>query len=158
MRYTLGQAARATGKGKTTIQRAILSGKLSADRNDDGSYAIDPAELDRVFPLVALERSETPAVERDATHDETVAELATLRERVAQLEERLHERDDRIRAAEAVSSRLMEQNERLLLMLNAPRETPHETPSTVPSVAPVEQPVAQPETPARPWWRRLFGE
>jgi len=48
--YSLAQAAKATGKSKPTIARAIKAGKLSASRADDGSYAIDPAELSRVFP------------------------------------------------------------------------------------------------------------
>lgn len=50
MAYTLGQAARAANVSKTTIQRAIKSGRLSASRQLDGSYLIDPAELHRVFP------------------------------------------------------------------------------------------------------------
>ena len=51
MSYTLGEAARATGKSKPTIARAIKTGKLSADRGDDGAYSIDPAELNRIYPL-----------------------------------------------------------------------------------------------------------
>ncbi|HEX3410324.1 MAG TPA: hypothetical protein VHT00_01285 [Stellaceae bacterium] len=51
MSYTLGQAARAAARSKTTLNRAIKTGKLSAMRSDDGSYAIDPAELQRVYPL-----------------------------------------------------------------------------------------------------------
>lgn len=49
--YTLGEAARATGKSKPTIARAIQSGRLSAARGDDGAYAIDPAELSRIYPV-----------------------------------------------------------------------------------------------------------
>lgn len=51
-RYTLGQAAKAVGKSKTTLHRAIKSGKISAARLEDGSYSIDPSELHRVFPPV----------------------------------------------------------------------------------------------------------
>ena len=50
MEYTLSKAAKETGKGKSTIHRAIKSGKLSAHRHDDGSYTIDAAELYRAFP------------------------------------------------------------------------------------------------------------
>jgi DNA-binding transcriptional MerR regulator len=53
MSYTLGQAAKATGKAKTTIQRAVKNGRLTAQRNDSGGYRIDPAELHRVFPSIA---------------------------------------------------------------------------------------------------------
>ena len=52
MSYTLGQAARATGKSKPTIARAIQTGKVSAARGDDGNYEIDPAELHRVYPVI----------------------------------------------------------------------------------------------------------
>ena len=50
MRYTLGEAAKVTGKSKTTVQRAIAKGKLSAERLGNG-YSIDPSELHRVFPM-----------------------------------------------------------------------------------------------------------
>ena len=51
MRYTLGQAAKATGKSKTTIQRAVAKGLISGEKGKNGEYRIDPAELHRVFPL-----------------------------------------------------------------------------------------------------------
>lgn len=51
MRYTLGQAAKATRKSKTTIQRAVAKGLISAEKGRNGEYQIDPAELHRVFPL-----------------------------------------------------------------------------------------------------------
>lgn len=54
MSYTLGQAAKATGKSKTTIQRAIAKGRISAGKNDVGAYSIDPAELHRVFPIATV--------------------------------------------------------------------------------------------------------
>jgi excisionase family DNA binding protein len=43
------QAAKAVGASKATIHRAIKSGKLSAIRQGDGSFLIDPAELYRVY-------------------------------------------------------------------------------------------------------------
>lgn len=49
MSYTLGQAAKATGKSKTTIQRAIAKGRISATKDTSGAYQIDPSELHRVF-------------------------------------------------------------------------------------------------------------
>jgi hypothetical protein len=64
MIYTMGQAARATGKAKPTIARAIQAGRLSAPRTDDGSWSIDPAELHRVF---AVTRDGHPRMERSGT-------------------------------------------------------------------------------------------
>lgn len=53
MSYTLGSAAKATGKSKTTIQRAISKGRISAQKDDSGRYVIEPSELHRIFPLVS---------------------------------------------------------------------------------------------------------
>jgi|GEM_PF-452338 len=50
MRYTLGQAAKAVGKSKSTLSRAIRKGKISAEHDAHGQFAIDPAELHRVYP------------------------------------------------------------------------------------------------------------
>ena len=47
---SLGQAARLTGLGKTTLARAIRAGRLSATRTETGGYSIEPCELARVFP------------------------------------------------------------------------------------------------------------
>ena len=64
---TLGQAARLTGLGKTTITRAIKAGKLSASRREDGSYEIDPSELSRVYS-VGPETPETVTQSSHAAH------------------------------------------------------------------------------------------
>lgn len=58
MSYTLGEASKAVGKSKTTLHRAIKSGKISATKTDDGAYAIDPAELHRVFPAAVTEQQQ----------------------------------------------------------------------------------------------------
>jgi hypothetical protein len=49
--YSLAPPAKAAGKSKPTLVYAIKAGRLSAIRHEDGSYAIDPGELARVFPL-----------------------------------------------------------------------------------------------------------
>ena len=58
--------------------RAIKAGRLSATRDDIGQWAIDPSELFRVFPALALpataETAQSPQMERDATADILVAE------------------------------------------------------------------------------------
>jgi hypothetical protein len=50
--FTLSQAAKETGKSKTTISRDIKKGKLSAIKKDDGTYEIQAAELFRIYPKV----------------------------------------------------------------------------------------------------------
>jgi hypothetical protein len=74
--FTLGTASQATGCAKSTILRAIKAGRISATRDDIGQWAIDPSELFRVFPALALPATaETPRMEHDATADVLVAEL-----------------------------------------------------------------------------------
>lgn len=70
MQYTLGTAAKATGKSKSTIHRAIKSGKISAICDDNGTYHIEPAELHRVYQPVPRNSSSEPKMTQDATSDE----------------------------------------------------------------------------------------
>lgn len=50
MSWSVSRAARETGLSKSTISRAIKSGRISAAKQSDGSYLIEPAELFRVYP------------------------------------------------------------------------------------------------------------
>jgi len=67
MSYTLNEAAKAVGKSKTTIHRAIKSGKISASKLDSGAYAIDPSELHRVFQIGTEERAKRNTTEQTET-------------------------------------------------------------------------------------------
>ena len=85
---TLGQAAKLVGRSKTALTRAINSGKLSANRNDDGSYSIDVSELSRVYQLLSVtpetvtvdskgvQRSTPSDTPRDGILDEYVTRAA----------------------------------------------------------------------------------
>ena len=88
MSYTLGDAAKATGKSKTTLHRAIKSGRISASKAEDGSYAIEPAELHRVFPAVTAKTPEVLLLRND--EEQLSNTLAALR---TQLEIQEKERD-----------------------------------------------------------------
>lgn len=160
-RYTLGQAAKATGKSKTQISRAVESGKISAERDGPtGPYSIDAAELHRVYPMVTdtgdgnthTERSETPPVTPE-TPAETAGlevELKALRDRLAAANmERERERtffvdqveDLRRRLdAESADRRKAEERAAGLTRLLAP---------------PAPAPAAAPDRPKG--WRRWFG-
>jgi excisionase family DNA binding protein len=87
--YTLGQAAKTAAVSKTTIQRAIKSGRLSAARQSDGSYAIDPAELHRVF-------TSDGDGDGEMARSVTVNATGELRVEVEMLRERLSEKDETI--------------------------------------------------------------
>ena len=75
MSYTLNEAAKAVGKSKTTIHRAIKSGKISASKLDSGAYAIDPSELHRVFQIGTTERT----IRNDTEQTETTSGTADIR-------------------------------------------------------------------------------
>lgn len=49
---SLSEAAIAAGIAKSTIWRAVKSGRISAARTVTGTYQVDPAELFRVFPAM----------------------------------------------------------------------------------------------------------
>ncbi len=57
MVLTLNKAAQTCGHSKSTLLDAIRSGRMTAPKDDRGRYAIDPAELHRVFPFIAPDRS-----------------------------------------------------------------------------------------------------
>lgn len=90
--YTVPQAAAAVGRNRSSILRAIRSGRLSAARDDaTGDWRIDPAELHRLYPTVrASDASGNNAPSR--THD-VAAELAELR---AHLADAMRVRDETI--------------------------------------------------------------
>jgi hypothetical protein len=50
--YTLAQAIAATGRSRSTLIRAIRSGKISAVRDEAGTYLVEPSELHRMFPAI----------------------------------------------------------------------------------------------------------
>lgn len=98
MRYTLGTAAKATGKSKTTIQRAIAKGLISAEKGRGGGYSIDPVELHRVFPLLPLDTvSRDPKVDDTRPHD-TAPELRAKIEALESMLIREREALDEVRA------------------------------------------------------------
>lgn len=129
MKYTLSEAASATGKNKATIQRAIKNGRISAPKGESGSYEIDPSELHRVFPPVtqcdnATTRNGTQqagllpdfkALQRIADLEK---ELAVMEERKNGLEEQKRHLTDTV---EDLRKRLDSSEGRVLALLNDPR-------------------------------------
>jgi uncharacterized coiled-coil protein SlyX len=94
MPYTLTQASKACGKGKSTLLRAIRSGRISADRDEvAGTWLIAESELHRVFDPVPTVPVRNPFDGAPRTADRT----AELEARIAGLEEAQRLRDDAIR-------------------------------------------------------------
>jgi excisionase family DNA binding protein len=87
--FSLRQAAHQAGTSKSTILRAIQSGRLSATRTDGGGYAINPAELFRVYPpkseAVPTDQGPNNGMGQNATAS-GMTEITELRVRYAQVE------------------------------------------------------------------------
>jgi hypothetical protein len=65
--HTLSSAARAVGVARSTIWRAVRVGGLSAHKLTNGTYAIYPGELLRVFPRApSFTRAAIAVAERKA--------------------------------------------------------------------------------------------
>jgi uncharacterized coiled-coil protein SlyX len=96
--YTLGQAARATGKAKVTLARAVKDGRISASRGEDGTYRIDPAELERVYPLTGTRTGHAGHLERSSPPNGTGTEAGTAAAgEVVALHQRIAEQAETIR-------------------------------------------------------------
>jgi hypothetical protein len=119
MVYTLGEAARATGKSKATISKAIKSGRVSASKDETGTFQIDPSELHRVYPpTVSSEHKETPAntlkeTDIDWSIRELQARLEAAHERLSDKETVIADlREDRDRWRQQATALLSDQRPR----------------------------------------------
>ena len=122
--FTIGQAAKESGKSKSTIWKYVKNGALSAYKNPDGSYHIDAAELFRVFPPRAGETF-------DERQKETYANQQLIMENEV-LKAQLAAQSERVRTLEADKQFLQDQLQRTTLLLTGVQEayTPqHDTPS-----------------------------
>jgi hypothetical protein len=143
MSITLGDAARTLKISKPTLSKAISKGQLSASRNEDGSFAIDPSELMRWWEgvrhrfqpqTVARFHEATPTgnagngAEKSPSADpELTARLASLEAEITGLKNLLTEVRDSRAAWQAQAERLA---------LPAP---------------------SSPSSPGLPWWKRLMA-
>jgi hypothetical protein len=71
MSYTLSQAAAACGINRSTVLRALKSGKISGTRDEAGAWHVEAVELHRVFPPVAR----APAMPQHAHTDALIRQL-----------------------------------------------------------------------------------
>jgi hypothetical protein len=116
MYLTLGQAAREAGVAKSTISKALASGKLSyREKNSDG-YKIDPAELFRVYPKTVTTEAEqllSNDWRQDRADAETLPYSAKFEIQIAGLKSLIAEKDRRVSDLEADRAQLREDRHRL---------------------------------------------
>ena len=84
------RAAELTGKSKSTIQRAMSSGKLSYELDNNGKRVIDVSELERVFGVGTAENSGgASAVAAELEKAQHLLETERLKMRIQMLEDQL---------------------------------------------------------------------
>jgi len=116
MKHTAGTAAKAVGKTKSTITKAIASGKLSAIKNDNGAWEIDASELYRVYPPTPLE---TVEIEQN----DTLKEMGRNSKEIETLERLLKAAEEQIDDLKADRDEWRKQaNQLLLTNTSAPRK------------------------------------
>jgi hypothetical protein len=122
---SLGEAAKETGKNKSIISRAIKSGKMSAQKNEDGHYSIDPAELFRVFPKGSEQQLQKEEKQQQATHDSNSSN--TLRVKELELEVKFLDKEknliqEQIKKTEQERDDWKQQAQKLLLTHEKPEQ------------------------------------
>jgi len=136
MKYTLGQAAKATDMSKAALSRAIKTGRISATKNEGGSFEIDPAELHRVYPPKQAQLNDTqpqPTPPQQAEIERLKATVEGLERLCRQIE---GERDS-----------LREQNTKLTAILTDQRAQ-----TKPPTSAEAKPALAAPALTKRRWW------
>lgn len=114
MQLSLSAAAKQVGCSKSTLSRAVSTGRLSASRCEDGSYQIDPAELHRVFPLPVAQPDASNLAQPDSNP------AGTLRMQLETLErERNREREQMQATIDDLRARLDWAESRIAALLPA---------------------------------------
>lgn len=86
---SLTQAAKACGKSKGTVSKALTSGRLSYVSKDDGGYQIDPAELQRWVDATPSRNRSAPDVQPITPTDKNPIETSIERAKLEVMEGRL---------------------------------------------------------------------
>jgi excisionase family DNA binding protein len=138
MIFTLRTAAQHTGTSKSTILRAIKAGRLSASRLEDGTYEIDAAELERVYPAQRMKQRGTDAMEHHAPDNSGGSTGGAPSATPAALEAEIAGLREILRRADASADELRQERDRWR------------------SLAENQQRLLADARP-RSWWRRLTG-
>lgn len=146
------EAAKHVGLTKQSVIKAIRSGRLSAIKNANGGWSIEPVELFRVWPAVNQDRGKvTPQVDAGLSpeNSEVVAALKSQIDLLrSQLDDMRADRED-IRLDRNHWRQIAERG--LLTDQRAPPEQRSEVPQEGLNVEPTTLP------PEGGFWSRLFG-
>lgn len=116
--FTLTQAAKESKKSKSTISEAISSGRLSAVKDENGRYQIDPSELFRVYPPNVTE----PELKTITEPESERIEQAVLKQKVEFLERELNREREFVSSLERRLDEESAERRRLTLLLTHQQE------------------------------------
>jgi len=129
---TLNQAAKETGRSKSTIFKAIASGKLSYVEKTTAGYKIDPAELFRAFPMDSNANTKNTEIEQSRTPENTLENDFLKRENALLRQQIEHEREQTDHWRKQAT----------MLLTHQPEKQPD---------------IKQDQKEDSPLWRKLFG-
>lgn len=94
----LREAEKLTGLGRSSLQKAIKTGKLSASRGSSGAWEVEVAELQRVYalklPETGSEQPQNEVVRSDVETDLLRQQLRMMEETISDLRARLTRSDE----------------------------------------------------------------
>jgi len=114
------RAADLTGRSKSTVQRAMNSGKLSFEVDGNGRRLIDVSELDRVFGLLPQGAGNGAAAQETGSQSELqraadMLEIERLKMRVRSLEEQLEITRDQLEDMRGQRDLWQKQSQQILI-------------------------------------------
>ena len=111
------RAAELTGKSKSTIQRAMNSGKLSYEVDVNNRRIIDVSELERVFGLKSssAEKASSPSVEQELEKAAQMIEMERMKMRIKMLEEQLEVANNTIEDMKSQRDQWQKQAQQVLI-------------------------------------------
>ena len=141
MALSLNRASKQGGVAKTTLQRALESGEISATKNDKGHWQIEESEFGRWLGTRSTEQTETSPEIQSGTPTgtpEKTTNVSALEAEVNLLRERLSDKDDVIADLRTRLDSEGEERRKLTAMLT-------------------DQRGSQEQKPKRSLWARIMG-
>ena len=109
------RAAELTGRSKSTIQRAMKSGKLSYELDSNDRRLIDVSELDRAFGLKNTEQPTAANAEHELEKATSMLDSERLKMRIRMLEDQLETANTQIDDLKAQRDQWQKQASQVLL-------------------------------------------
>ena len=125
MTFTGKECATKSGLSPLTIQKHISSGKLSAKRNQDGNYVVDPAEFYRAYPAANIDekKEKMTANVRDQDIKDRDKEIKHLNEKISLLNKQIDLLAHQLEQSQARENKLLAMADSTTKLLTHEKET-----------------------------------